>query len=67
VDYQLFPRLLAIAERGWSPKGVRDKKHFRQRVRGHLTYLDEMGVEYNRSAPVLMPVKEPILTNERGR
>ena len=49
VDRQLFPRLLAIAERGWSPKEARDWNDFAWRARVHLARLDEMGVAYDRT------------------
>lgn len=48
VDRQLFPRLLAIAERGWSPREVRDWSDFAWRVKIHFAHLDEMGVAYHR-------------------
>lgn len=51
VDRQLFPRLLAIAERGWSARDVRDQEDFRWRVEVHLVHLDELGVAYHRPPP----------------
>ncbi len=54
VDRQLFPRLLAIAERGWSPRDTRDWEDFRWRVKVHLVHLDELGVEYFRDPPSLL-------------
>jgi hexosaminidase len=53
VDRQLFPRLLAIAERGWSPAEVRDWENFRWRAKIHLVHLDELGIEYYRAPPSL--------------
>jgi len=44
VDSQLFPRLLSIAERGWSPREVRDWDAFCRRVKVHGEHLDRMGV-----------------------
>ncbi len=49
VDRQLFPRLLAIAERGWSPAEVRDWNDFAWRARVQLARLDELGVAYDRT------------------
>lgn len=46
VDAQLFPRLLAIAERTWSPAAQRDENHFRSRVQSHLQRLAALGVKY---------------------
>jgi hexosaminidase len=44
VDQQLFPRLLSLAERGWSPAGVRDWPAFRTRLRAQVSRLRAMGV-----------------------
>lgn len=44
VDQQLFPRLLALAERGWAPAGVRDWPAFSARLRAQVPRLREMGV-----------------------
>ncbi len=46
VDKQLFPRLLSIAERGWSPSDVTDWNSFRNRLEKHLTVLQQMGINY---------------------
>jgi hexosaminidase len=46
VDYQLFPRLLAIAERGWSPKDTRDPADFSRRITVHAATLEHLGVRY---------------------
>jgi hexosaminidase len=46
VDHQLFPRLLAIAERGWSSKSMRDWEDFQRRLKLHLERLDWLGVKY---------------------
>ncbi|MCK5915589.1 MAG: family 20 glycosylhydrolase, partial [Deltaproteobacteria bacterium] len=47
VDRQLWPRLLAIAERGWSEKTVRDWEDFSRRVEAALPRLAELGVAYH--------------------
>jgi hexosaminidase len=47
VDYQLFPRLLAIAERAWSPADCRDWDDFRVRLGAHKTRLRLLGVALN--------------------
>ena len=44
VDRQLFPRLLALAERGWSPAEARDWPAFNARLDAHLPVLRAMGV-----------------------
>jgi hexosaminidase len=53
VDKQLFPRLLAIAEITWSPKGQRNESHFLKRVRIHLQRLSELGVKYHHDPSVI--------------
>jgi hexosaminidase len=46
LDYQLHPRLSAVAETGWSPADNQDFRDFRQRLRQFLPRLDELGVRY---------------------
>ena len=48
VDRQLWPRLLAIAERGWSPKETRDFEDFNRRVNANLKNLRDHNVAYKR-------------------
>jgi hexosaminidase len=48
VDRQLYPRLLAIAERGWSPRDDLDGRNFAARVRAHRACLDSLGAAYDR-------------------
>lgn len=47
VDKQLFPRLLSISERAWSPADVRDWPSFEARLNVHLQWLKQMGIHYN--------------------
>lgn len=48
LDYQLFPRVVALAEALWSADaaGPRDVEEFRVRLTEHLARLDALGVEY---------------------
>ena len=46
VDKQLFPRILSIAERGWSPSNATDWESFRNRLEKHLPVLQQMGINY---------------------
>ena len=48
VDGQLFPRLLGIADRGWSPKDGTGAADFAARVCSQLPRLEMMGVNYHR-------------------
>lgn len=50
VDHQIYPRLLALAERVWSRPDVRDYAAFATRAKAHLPRLDALGIRY---APVL--------------
>ncbi len=47
VDAQLFPRLLALAERAWSPAAARDFAAFRERLLDQRARLDALGVRWH--------------------
>jgi hexosaminidase len=47
VDGQLFPRLLALAERAWVPADRRDWEDYHQRARKHLPRLKQFGVAFH--------------------
>jgi hexosaminidase len=44
VDRQLFPRLLSLAERAWSPQNCRDWADFHARLQAQLSRLEQLGV-----------------------
>ena len=46
LDYQVYPRLTAMAETGWTPKDKKDFKDFRRRLEKLLDRLDRLGVRY---------------------
>ena len=46
LDWQTFPRLIAIAESNWTPKEQKNFKSFRTRLEYHLNRLDIMGVHH---------------------
>ncbi|MBI9016811.1 MAG: family 20 glycosylhydrolase [Phycisphaerae bacterium] len=46
-DRQIFPRLCALAEVGWSPKETRNWQNFSQRLKPHLKRLEYLGVNYH--------------------
>lgn len=46
VDRQLFPRLLALAERAWAPAERRDWDDYQRRARAHLPRLKQFGVAF---------------------
>ena len=60
VDRQIFPRLLAIAERGWSPKGTDDWADFSRRLNSHLRQLERLGVRYKKQVASRVATKKAI-------
>jgi hexosaminidase len=53
VEYFTFPRLLALAEVGWTAQRRRDYDDFRQRLAAHFTRLDAKGCHYRVPLPRL--------------
>jgi hexosaminidase len=47
ADSWVFPRLTALAEVFWSPKGLRDWDDFSARMQVHYKRFDAMGVDYH--------------------
>jgi hexosaminidase len=45
VDRQIFPRLLGISERAWSPKDARDWKDFSSRMKVHQDRMKTMAIQ----------------------
>jgi hexosaminidase len=45
-DYQTYPRLTAMAETAWTPKGKKNLADFRRRLGIFLQRLDALGVRY---------------------
>jgi hexosaminidase len=48
LQFMTFPRLLAFAELGWRPKGVRDEKEFSVRLEPHIEALRAKGINARR-------------------
>lgn len=55
VDYQVFPRLCALAEVAWSPPEARDWDDFQRRMKVHYRRLDALGVAYFIPPPECRP------------
>ncbi|MQA09279.1 MAG: family 20 glycosylhydrolase [Pseudonocardiaceae bacterium] len=55
IEFLAFPRLPAIAEKGWSAKAGQDWESFRQRLAGHGPRWDLGGVNYYRSPQIPWP------------
>jgi hexosaminidase len=47
VDHQLFPRLLALAERAWVPDTFRDWPGFHRRALAHLPRLESLNIHFH--------------------
>ncbi len=52
LDRQIHPRMSAVAERAWSPKGRRDWEDFKARLEEHSDRLEAMGVPFHRYAVI---------------
>jgi hexosaminidase len=48
ADYQIFPRLCAVAEDVWTPAGRKDFADFQSRLTNDFARLDEIHVNYRR-------------------
>ncbi len=48
VEFQVFPRLCALAEAGWSPPQPPDWPEFKERLGAHLGRLDALHVNYRK-------------------
>ncbi len=46
LEYMAFPRMCALAEVAWTPKGQKNYASFQQRLRTHLERLKAMGINY---------------------
>ena len=52
MDYMVFPRLIAVAEIGWSPRAGRSWNEFRRRLGAQAERLAALGVGFYRSPEV---------------
>lgn len=48
LQFMTFPRLLALAEVAWRPKGPRDEKEFEERLAPHIELLRAKGINARR-------------------
>jgi hexosaminidase len=46
LDYQVFPRLTALAETGWTPAEKKNLRDFHRRLEPFLSRLDRLGVQH---------------------
>jgi hexosaminidase len=59
VEYLLFPRLAAVAERSWSPKSSSNWEAFLPALDNYLAQLDQQGLTYAKSMYNLDHVVQP--------
>ena len=52
AEYLVMPRLLAIAEVGWTPQASREWQGFRSRVAAHAPRWNYLGINYYRSPQI---------------
>ncbi len=52
MEYLAFPRLLAYAELGWTPRSHRDFDSFTSRLLGMQPFLEQDGIDFYRSPAV---------------
>jgi hexosaminidase len=52
LDGLVFPRLIALAEVGWSPSDTRNWNDFRLRLQNHSLRLELLGIDYHRDAAI---------------
>lgn len=50
IDYQIYPRLAALAEVAWSPQSQRAWPDFHARLGSHLRRLELLGIHYGNEA-----------------
>jgi hexosaminidase len=48
LQFMTFPRMLALAEIAWRPKGTRDEKEFEERLAPHIEALRAKGINARR-------------------
>ena len=46
IDYQIYPRLLALAEVAWTPQRLREWSDFSSRATAHFPRLQSLGIKY---------------------
>ena len=51
-EYMAFPRLIALAEVGWSAQGARDWASFAARLRAHEARMAALGINFYRSTEI---------------
>jgi hexosaminidase len=55
LEYMAFPRILGIAEIGWTPQARRDWDGYKLRLAAHAARLEALGVHFYPSPEVPWP------------
>jgi hexosaminidase len=58
IDYQMFPRLAALAEVAWSPQSIREWSDFKARLDHHFRRFQLLGIRYFDKASVGQKIGE---------
>ena len=58
AEYFTFPRLLALAEVGWTRESAREYKDFARRLAYHYARLDQKGCNYRVPEPAIAQIQE---------
>ena len=58
IEYFIFPRMLALAEAGWTPQALRHYGDFKQRLKSQLPRLDIRGWNYRVPEPEVVTVEQ---------
>ncbi len=64
VEYQMFPRMIALSEVLWSPKEKRDWKDFERRLPSIFERLDKQKINYSTAYYDLKATVVPTLDNQ---
>ncbi len=60
LDYMIYPRLIANAEVGWTPKSSRNWTDFKTRLYNHASSLENKGIKYFADPIAFSPPAPPI-------
>lgn len=60
LDYMIYPRLIANAEVGWTPKSMRNWNDFKTRLYNHASSLQNKGIKYFADPIAFTPPALPI-------
>lgn len=61
MEYLALPRLIAVAEAGWTPQSLKDFDHFQQRITADSTLLNYNGYNYSRDFMVATVADEKVM------